>query len=133
MSEQFLQERYAEEVGKQRALLLSAAGAGIAFALHQTADARLEWWLIPAAAAVACWAGSFACGIFNSHAKQAAIKLNIAILRFEKINQQERADALALDFKKCNDRATRTYLGQLWGLLAGAVFYVAGHVLRVAT
>ena len=82
---------------------------------------------------VVCWAGSFASGIFNPHAKQGALKLNIAIPVMERAGQQEASDALAPDFKKHNDRAQRTYQGQLWGLLVGAVFYIAGHVLRVAS
>lgn len=129
MSDTFLHEERLKEVSRTQAVVMGVAASGIAFAMHQTADDSLTVAMVPILAAVLCWAASFSCGILNSHAKQAAIGMNVGKieeLRSEKRPTQVKAFSEAFD--KYNQKSRNLYSAQLVLLLAGAMLYVGGHV-----
>lgn len=132
MDDALLHQRLENELNQQRALLQGAAGAAIALAFHQTADASLGWGLAPIALAVVAWAISFAAGILNSHARQGGVRCNIAWHDLESNGRIEEANDLKIEFFVYNRKAQRTYRAQLWGLLIGAALYFVGHGFQLA-
>ncbi|MDT9598649.1 hypothetical protein [Sphingosinicella rhizophila] len=132
MDDVMLHTRLEDELKQQRAVLQGAAGAAIAFSLHQTVGVSPGWYLVPIGLAMLAWAASFVAGILNSHARQAAVRCNIAWHELEHDGRLEEADDLKIEFLAYNRKAQQTYRVQLWGLLTGAVFYFAGHALQLS-
>lgn len=132
MVDRQLIEDLRNEVVRTHGFLMGAAGAAIAFAMHQTAGRLPSASLVPAFIGVSLWAFSFWAGIMNSHAKQTAYKCNHYLL-LEKQGGM-RPDFIQMyqdDFDKSNRRSRNWYYAQLYGLLIGAVFYVGGHVWHI--
>ena len=120
-----------EVVTRQNTFILAVTGSAIAFALHQTSDRTWSNSLIPVGLALLVWASGFVAGIVNGHAKQTAIKANLIINQAEKANDAERHKIGDDMWKGANRKAQNTYKVQLWALLIGALFYVAGHAMHI--
>ncbi|SNT07268.1 hypothetical protein SAMN06295912_13625 [Sphingomonas laterariae] len=131
MSDFLLQARH-QSVTRQHVFLQGAAGAAIAFAIHETADRTLEWSLGIIAIAVYAWAVSFVGGVLFSQAEQAVFAANMAMNDAKRREDKESISKASLDFSAYNKTAARYYKFQLWGLFVGAVLYVCGHGVHIA-
>ena len=121
--------------------LLGVAARAIAFAIHDTAGVSLRDAPWPLGVAVALWAISFALGCFGLEARQAALASNAAFLRALQDTPAQARDlpeiAKAIETTKSNveknlKRPRDRFRWQQWTLFAGAVAYIAGHVMQMA-
>jgi hypothetical protein len=122
--------------------LLAAAGAAIGFAVTQTRGAVLEWTQIPLAIGVLLWGVSFYLGCRNLTLTASLMDLNSALIRVHR-GEHDLAgrdpEGMAFGSQYLKERiekdlnATgRAFRWQFYLLLAGAVFYVAWHVLEMS-
>ena len=124
----FLHQRHADEGSKLHAVVMGAAGSGIAFAVYQTAGRNLGWSLLPILLAVLTWGVSFACGIINRRKVMQAIKSNLLRNEAERKGDQIAYD-IAIEFIEKHKKAAFLFQEmQLWTLLAGAILYLGGHM-----
>jgi len=124
----FLHEQRNQEVSRLSSFLLGAAASAIAFAMHETSNRPVHWSLTVVGLAVLAWAAAFACGVLCSHAKQAALGMNVGMNTGKANNSPEaEIENLRADFKKYNRRASNLHLAELWLLLVGALLYTAGQ------
>jgi len=121
---------------------LGVAASAIAFAVHQTTGTALADAPWPMGLAVALWALSFALGCFGLDARQAGINLNAIFLQVaDQIPSQLRASSegakfiekMKADVGTRMDRTDYRFRWQKWTLFAGALAYVAGHMMQMAT
>lgn len=120
---------------------LGAAGGAIAFAIHETAELSLADAPWPLGLAVGLWALSFALGCFGLDARQDGIQTNAAFLQLmrdappymgdpEIVDTIERAkETVKADLR----RPIVRFRWQKWMLFAGALAYIGGHVMQMAT
>jgi hypothetical protein len=121
---------------------LGGAASAIAFAIHQTNDRSLQDTPWPLGVAVIFWAISFALGCLGMTARQQGIATNVRFLDatqgahpnvLQQIAGQAYDDALKITQNDL-DRPVKRFRWQLWTLFAGALFFIAGHVMdMVAT
>lgn len=111
---------------------MTAAAAGIGFALHETADWMWDWSLIAALLAVILWAFSFAAGIWSRQAVMQAMNSNALYL--EALAAQKASGAqISKDYMaKHAKNAGRLRDAQLWLLVLGALAYMGGHIWHLA-
>ncbi len=126
-----LHQEYHNETVRMPAVLLGVASAAIGFAFHETADRQLDWSLVPALAAVLCWAGSFAAGVLFSRAYAVGMKANIGLNIAESAGNADWQKKAKAAFEGLNTKAARRYSAQQWLLLLGALSYLAGHVWMI--
>jgi len=126
-----LSEAHARTVEWQAAFIQGIAASAMAFAIHETSDRTPSLSLIPIAIALSCWAGSFACGVLNNHARQAAIAANIGANVAHDRGRTDLEDKALVRFGSHTRLAGRYYIRQLWLILAGAVLYVGGHGMHI--
>ena len=126
-----LNEAHARTVEWQAAFIQGVAASAIAFAIHETSDRTPSFSLIPITMALCCWAGSFACGVLNNHARQAAIAANIGANVAHDGGRTDLEDKALSRFASHTRSAGRYYMRQLWLILAGAVLYVGGHGMHI--
>jgi hypothetical protein len=117
--------------------LLGLAASAIAFAVHETEGAALKDTPWPLGVAVALWAFSFVMGCFSVTARQRAIVTNLAFLDATKGLTQAVVDEKLAGIKKTTqddiNRPFKFFDRQLWLMFAGALFYIGGHVMQMAT
>lgn len=110
--------------------LMGLSASAIAFATQQTSDREPTWSLMVVAAAVLCWAGSFAAAILRHRAWQGHLKTEIALGR---LPLSTGSDPLRTEgeakLKRDGLRVNHLHLGQLWLFALGALLYVIGHAL----
>lgn len=120
---------------------LGVAASAIAFAIHETAELSLTDAPWPLGAAVALWALSFAIGCFGIDARQDGIHSNALFLHiFGDIPAQHGNMAIAQvledakkDVKKDLRKPVTLFCWQKWALFTGALFYIGGHIMQMAT
>jgi hypothetical protein len=119
---------------------LGVAASAIAFAVHETAGVSLADAPWPLGLGVGLWGFSFALGCFGLDARENALHHNINFLKeitnippqlkTGQINQaiDEFRDSVGERF----ERAGRRFRWQKWVLFAGALAYIAGHMMMMA-
>ncbi|WP_299424198.1 hypothetical protein [Sphingomonas bacterium] len=120
--------------------LLGGSGGAIAYALHETAGISLADAPWPLGFAVAFWALSFALGCFGIDARQDGLLTNASFLRvFGDVPPQpanspgaQVVDEATESVKKDLKKPVTFFRWQKWTLFAGALAYIAGHVLQMA-
>ena len=121
--------------------LLGVAASAIAFAIHETDGLSLADAPWPLALAVALWAISFALGCFGLEARQGGLVSNAVFLQASSGTPTEAAGipsiAAAIETTKTNVeknlKRPRIHFGwQKWTLFAGALAYIAAHVMQMA-
>jgi hypothetical protein len=121
--------------------LLGAAGGAIAFAIHETAEVSLADAPWPLGLAVTLWALSFAFGCFGIDARQDGLHANALFLQvFGDIPDPQANPAVGKvleDAKKTVQKELgkpiARFRWQKWTLFAGALAYIGGHVMQMAT
>jgi hypothetical protein len=134
-----LYSRHAQGQEKYTYFLLTAAASAIAFAVVRTDAYLLNWWLAPAAVAVALWLGSFFCGCQNLLWVNTALSANIALLELQygtHSNQPPTPELVMAAMQgvrnalKSNaDKGTRYYRLQFRLFVAGALCFLCWRVL----
>lgn len=120
-----------KEAARLSTLLLGLSASAIAFAIHETSDRQLEWALAPVALALLSWGISFYAGIQWAHSLQGSMSANIALQEAGPNHPRYSAIDAALDRYR---RAGGTwYKWQLRLLLLGAICYVIGHAMHIAS
>lgn len=119
---------------------LGVAASAIAFAIHETSGLPLSQAPWPLGAAVAFWAFSFALGCFGVDAKQGGLRTNALFLQvFGDVLGKPMDPSVntvvegAKETVKEDLRRPLVLFGwQKWALFAGALFYIAGHIMQMA-
>lgn len=119
---------------------LGVAASAIAFAVHETKDQALSDTPWPIWLGTALWAVSFAVGCIGMQARQSGIVANMRYLELTRGVVPERLDpALQRAFAEAKDttqadldRPVTRFRWQQWTLFAGALAYIAGHVMHMA-
>jgi hypothetical protein len=119
--------------------LLTAAGAGIAFAANQTQGMSLAWSQAPLGLAVVTWGLSFYFGCRHVEWVNSAIYANTELLKVEAGQHPEAGThpemiaaasaGIRAAIKGNSDTANKLAHWQFRALVAGGVLYVAWHVL----
>jgi hypothetical protein len=140
--EQDLARQLNEGQAKYTYFLLAAAASGIALAVQRTGGEPLRWSMIPLGLSVACWGASFFAGCRNRQYYASTIHANAALIQVRKgnhpevgLNPNNIATAVPYITKAMEDNsrvATRWAHIQFYSLIAGAVLFVAWHILTMA-
>lgn len=122
--------------------LLGAAGATVGFALQQTSGMKMGLPMIPLGIAVLLWGLSFYFGCRNLLWVQTSIMANYSLLQLQKgvhAEQPDHPELLAAAMRgvrsALDSNIKRAQFSGIWQfrlLIAGAVFYVAWHILEMA-
>ena len=120
--------------------LLGVAASAVAFAIHETAGMPLSQAPWPFGLAVGLWALSFALGCFGMDARQDGLHTNALFLQVfagvpAQLMNAEAAAAVerAKEMVKADLRKPGIlFRWQKWALFAGALAYIAGHVMHMA-
>jgi hypothetical protein len=119
---------------------LGVAASAMAFAIHETAGVALADAPWPLGVAVLLWALSFALGCFGLDARQTGLLSNAAFLQavhevrvqFPRVNLAEITSEAKETVAKDLSKPVRRFRWQKWLLFAGALAYIAGHVMQMA-
>jgi hypothetical protein len=119
---------------------LGLAASAIAFAVHETDGKALADTPWPLGLAVAMWALSFALGCFGVIARHQGLatnaRFNMATRGAQMVHNMPELQAALDEAKNKTQRALDKpfgrFQGQLWLLFAGAMAYVAGHIMQMA-
>jgi len=121
--------------------LLATAGAAIALAINQTRDVPLALFQIPLALAVVCWGLSFFFGCRNLAYVSSSLYANAELFRVQRGEHPligHHPDKIAAGSEGIREAieynshwANRFGHWQFRFLVAGAVFYIAWHVLEM--
>jgi hypothetical protein len=117
--------------------LLAAAGAAIGFAITQTQNTTLAYSQTPLALAVLCWGLSFVYGCRSIWATQNVIQQNYEMLRTKAglhpvlPPDPEFLKWIANRIEEQSKTSGRPSRWQYKFLIAGAVFYIAWHILEM--
>jgi hypothetical protein len=130
-----------ESQNKHTYFLLAVVGAAIALVINQTQSASLSWSQLPLAAAVLAWALSFLFGYRNRayvssglHTNAALFNVNAGRHKLAGTNPeaiQVARETLNEIFEDQSSKANRFANLQFRFLVAGAILYVAWHVLEM--
>lgn len=120
---------------------LGLTASAIAFAIHETDGHALIDTPWPIGVAVALWGASFAIGCFGLDARQRGMLTNLQYLEVTKDVSRVNADpALVAVMTKAKrtvqtdiDRPLPRFRRQLHLLFFGAVAYVGGHIMDMAS
>lgn len=131
-----------ESQSKYTYFLLAATAAAIGFALNQTQAATLTWFHLPVGVAVLLWGGSFFCGCRHLAYVNSILYANAEMLRIEAGqhpqvgNHPDYMQAASSGIRQAMERNSNSanQLGhwQFRLLIAGAIFYIAWHVLQMS-
>jgi hypothetical protein len=119
---------------------LGVAASAIAFAVHETKGQALSDTPWPIGLGTALWAVSFAVGCFGMQARQRGMATN---LRYNEFIDAYRSDVTNHDamevFANAKaiaqehvERPRIRFRWQQWTMFAGALAYIAGHVMQMA-
>jgi len=119
---------------------LGVAASAIAFAIHETQNLRLADAPWPIGLGAGLWALSFALGCFGIQARQGALYINAAYLQtMQQIGPaayhtdlSDLVEQMRNDVEASLSRAGLRFGLQMWALFAGALAYVAGHIMHMA-
>jgi hypothetical protein len=135
----YLHEQLTTAQSKYAYFLLAAAASAIALAVNRTAGTALAVSQIPLGAAVACWALSFYFGCRHVSYVAATLRANVALSMIQSgVHPEVPAhpqyiQAAAEGTREAGEGnaegAGRNARRQFQMLVAGAVFYLAWHVL----
>lgn len=133
------------EVTKGRAqfayFLLGIAASAIAFAIHETTGKSLWTTPWPMGVGVILWAGSFAAGCAGEAARLDGMTENARYLQARRgvpahwlasVEGKKITEEAEKSVRDALNRPFRRFDWQLWSLFAGAVFYLAGHIMTMA-
>ncbi|WP_295640252.1 hypothetical protein [Novosphingobium sp.] len=118
---------------------LGVAASAIAFAIHETTGLALADAPWPLGAAVLAWGMAFALGCFGLEARQDGIHTNALFLQiFGGLRPDSHEAAKVIEDAKATvskdlGKPRVFFRWQRWSLFAGACFYVAGHLMQMAT
>ena len=120
---------------------LGVAASAIAFAVHETAGTSLADAPWPLGLAVVLWAVSFALGCFGLDARQGGLLTNAAFVQatsdipihHRTTNVAQVIEEMKDDVAKALQRPSTRFRWQKWALFAGALAYIAGHMMQMAT
>jgi hypothetical protein len=121
--------------------LLGVAALSIAFAIHESRGQALALAHVPIGAAVLCWGASFAAGASGLARRQKVLRGNSEMSKLlgglvsPPVADVPRDFAVAA-LREAIDAESKAVASrwnwQQWLLFAGAVSYVAGHVMGMA-
>jgi hypothetical protein len=137
MGQQELHKAYREGQEKYIYFMLAAAGAAIAFAVTQTQTATLSLSKIPLAFSVVSWGLSFFCGLRQILQSSNLLYQNYQLLRMqagelpEFPSDSQSVQTILSIIEKQAKRSGKWGNWQFRLLIAGAVFYIAWHVLEM--
>ncbi len=130
-----------ESQNKHTYFLLAVVGAAIALVVNQTQGASLSWSQLPLGAAVLAWALSFLFGCRNRAYVSSGLYTNAALFdvnagRHKLAGTNPGAIQVAHEtlheiFENQSSKANKFANLQFRFLIAGAVLYVAWHVLEM--
>lgn len=117
---------------------LGVAASAMAFAVHETSGISLADAPWPLGVGMVMWAISFALGCFGLEARQAGLASNAALLQALQAVPPQMHGAMAdtieeakFDVGKTLARPGLRFRWQKWTLFAGALAYIAGHVMQM--
>lgn len=123
--------------------ILAAAASAVAFALARTQDLPLSYQLLPWGLALFLWGLSFFCGCQHLRYVSSTLFANAELLRIQRGQspqvgaQPEMILAAAEDIKSAMEynsgRANFLGKSQFYLFIAGALAYIAWHVLQMYT
>jgi hypothetical protein len=121
--------------------LLAVAAAGIAFSIEKTTGQKLNWAMLPLAAAVILWALSFYFGCKNLYWVQTSIGANYSLLQLQKgvhsnqpddpqkLEAAKRGVSSALDSNMNNAAFYNRWQFRL--LVSGAICFITWHIVKM--
>lgn len=130
-----------EAQNKYTYFLLFAAGAAIALCVNQTHGSTLSWSEVPLAAAGLCWGLSFFFGCRHLAYVQSTLYANLVLIEVQDGRHPEAGNnpdmiaaasqGIERAINRNSGRANRYGHWQFRFLVAGAVLYVAWHILEM--
>jgi hypothetical protein len=136
-----LYRQHRTEQNKYTYFLLAAAASGIALAVRVTSDATLHWSLAPLGASVISWGLSFYYGCRHLQKGQDVTRANADLLKIQRgehplagpepWKQAASANIVADIMEREAAVAGQHYNRQFYLLVAGAILFVAWHVLTI--
>ena len=136
-----LYKLHREGADKYTYFLLAVAASAVAFAIQKTESATFTWWLVPMGFAVLSFGLSFVFGVLTLIRVNAAIGANYQLLQLHAGLHQDQPSmpdelqaaktGVARGIAHSSTRAKKYTDRQFWWLIAGAVFFVAWHVLQI--
>lgn len=130
-----------ESQNKYTYFLLAAVGAGIALAVDQTQGALIAWSQVPLAVALVSWGLSFFNGCQHLAYVSSALYANAALLRVQNGRDPEvgqnpgyvaaASEGIRQAIEHNSNCANRLGHSQFRFMVAGAVFYIAWHILEM--
>lgn len=134
-------EQLHEAQGKYVYFLLAVAASAIAFVVQKTEGKALTLDLIPLGVAVLLWAGSFTAGCFNRAYFGSTLFANINLLNLQDrthpdLPPRQYVEAACEGVREAAQKNSAS--ASFWGrwqfrlLIAGAIFFLAWHVLQMA-
>jgi hypothetical protein len=139
LEEVYRQHRTAQD--KYTYFLLAAVGAAIGLAINQTQGSTLSWSQAPLAVAVLCWGLSFFFGCRHLKYVSSNLYANANLLKVQSGEHPEvghhpqlmaaASEGILQAFEANARRAVRSSTMQFRFLVAGAIFYIAWHVLEM--
>lgn len=140
-TERMLFQEIKESQSKYTYFLLAAAAASIAYALNHTQSVNLAWIQLPVGISVLLWAASFYYGCSHLALVSSTMYANYNLIRVQKGKHHEVGDhpliiqaaseGIVEAIKKNYDSAHRFSRSQFRLLIAGALFYICWHVIRM--
>jgi hypothetical protein len=144
MSDESMREIYRQlriSQDKYSYFILAAAGAAIAFAINQTQGCAISCSQIPLALAVICWGLSFFFGCRQLAYVSSTLYANAELLKVESGKHKQVGDhpqrmaaaseGIRQAIEDNSNRANRLAHMQFRFLIAGAIMYIAWHVLKM--
>jgi hypothetical protein len=144
MSDESMREIYRQlriSQDKYSYFILAAAGAAIAFAINQTQGFAISCSQIPLALAVICWGLSFFFGCRQLAYVSSTLYANAELLKVESGKHEQVGDhpqlmaaaseGIRQAIEDNSNRANRLAHMQFHFLIAGAIMYIAWHVLEM--
>ncbi len=123
--------------------LLSAAMAGIGFAVHRTSAMALDWFMVILGISIILWAISFFAGCRRRNYIGSNMFANIELLRIQSGEHPEvgghpqiieaASEGIYEAIKYNSDKASFWANVQLYSLLFGAVIFVIWHAIEMAS
>lgn len=145
MSDENTREVYrtlSSSLDKHTYFLLTAAGAGIAFATTQTQQSAINWTQLPLAIGVISWAMSFYFGCRHIQYGHSFLHANIDLHRVQsgrhpmsgdnpqliKVGSDALLEIIEDKGSRSNDLAKRQFIS----LVSGGIFYVVWHIIEMS-
>lgn len=136
-------KRLSEEQSKYTYFLLAAAASGIALSIQRTTGSIISWKDVPLGLAILSWGASFWSGCYNRAYNSTTLYANLALLHLADGTHTEQpshpqAALAAIEGVRAAAEQNSTSANR-WGkwqfrmLIAGAIFFVAWHIVRMVS